>query len=94
MTGPDTSARASSALIASFPITPGQPKFIHYGTWEMKSCLEFPTWRFDKQLLETGKRSQDGFNIPPGPNSPVGVLWMLVAIALSAWAARRMKAAR
>lgn len=25
--------------------------------------------------------------------SPVGVLWMLVAIALSAWAARRMKAA-
>lgn len=26
--------------------------------------------------------------------SPVGVLWMLVAIALSAWAARRMKAAR
>jgi predicted MFS family arabinose efflux permease len=26
--------------------------------------------------------------------SPVGVLWMLVAIALSAWAARRMKGAR
>lgn len=26
--------------------------------------------------------------------SPVGVLWMLVAIALSAWAARRMKAPR
>jgi predicted MFS family arabinose efflux permease len=26
--------------------------------------------------------------------SPVGVLWMLVAIALSAWAARRMKASR
>ncbi|NJM37938.1 MAG: L,D-transpeptidase [Akkermansiaceae bacterium] len=64
-------------LIASFPITPGQPKFIHYGKWAVRNTVEFPSWRYDKSLLKTGKRSADSqtLEIPPGPNSPVGVLW-------------------
>lgn len=68
-------SRPNRGLIASFPITPGKPQFIKYGTWELKNCLELPYWRYDKSLLETGKRSSDALNIPPGPNSPVGVLW-------------------
>jgi len=77
VTDPDNPPAASPnrGLVASFPITPGQPKFIHYGIWELKSCLEFPVWRYDHQLLATGKRSKEGFDIPAGPNSPVGVLW-------------------
>jgi len=67
--------RANRGLIASFPITPGQPKFIKYGTWELRGMIELPYWRYDKQLLDTGKRSKDSLNIPPGPNSPVGVIW-------------------
>jgi lipoprotein-anchoring transpeptidase ErfK/SrfK len=67
--------RPNRGLIASFPITPGQPKFIRYGVWELKNCLELPHWRYDKSLLETGKRSGNALNIPPGPNSPVGILW-------------------
>ena len=67
--------RPNRGLIASFPITPGQPKFIRYGVWELKNCLELPHWRYDKSLLETGKRSDEALNIPPGPNSPVGILW-------------------
>lgn len=66
------------ALVASFPITPGQKKFIHFGMWQVKTCVELPTWRYDKLLLETGKRSKQAsavFDLPPGPNSPVGVLW-------------------
>jgi lipoprotein-anchoring transpeptidase ErfK/SrfK len=62
-------------LVATFPITPGQPKFIKYGIWELKSCMELPYWRYDKSLLETGKRGSESLNIPPGPNSPVGILW-------------------
>jgi len=42
-------------LIAAFPITPGQTKYIHYGRWAVKNAVEFPTWRYDKQLLETGR---------------------------------------
>lgn len=71
-------ALPNRALVASFPITPGQKKFIHFGMWQVKTCVELPTWRYDKSLLETGKRSQrasDVFDLPPGPNSPVGVLW-------------------
>jgi lipoprotein-anchoring transpeptidase ErfK/SrfK len=67
--------RANRGLIASFPITPGQPKFIKFGTWELRNMIEMPHWRYDQQLLDTGKRSANALNIPPGPNSPVGVIW-------------------
>lgn len=62
-------------IVAMFPITPGQEKFIHRGTWKMKTCIEFPSWRYDKQLLEEGKRSKNGVQVAHGPNNPVGVMW-------------------
>lgn len=69
---------ANRSLIASFPITPGKPQFIHRGMWEVRTCVEFPSWRYDKLLLETGKRSKDKsrvYDLPSGPNSPVGIIW-------------------
>lgn len=63
------------ALLAAFPITPGRPEVIHFGTWKMANCVDFPYWRYDQQFLDTGKRSDSALNIPPGPNSPVGILW-------------------
>lgn len=64
-------------LIASFPITPGEDRFLKFGTWSIRNSVELPYWRYDLKLLETGKRGSesDALNIPPGPNSPVGVLW-------------------
>ena len=78
--GSDTPAKpaANRSLIATFPITPGQQRFIHYGMWEVRNCVEFPSWRYDKSLLETGKRSTDPskvYDLPSGPNSPVGIMW-------------------
>ncbi len=69
--------RPNRGLIAAFPITPGQPKFIKFGTWTLLGMVELPYWRYDQQLLDTGKRSSDSasLNIPAGPNSPVGVIW-------------------
>jgi lipoprotein-anchoring transpeptidase ErfK/SrfK len=78
---PDTDAapvtRPNRGLVASFPITPGQPKFIKLGIWELRNMVELPHWRYDKKLLDHGKRSSDSetLNIPPGPNNPVGVIW-------------------
>ena len=66
---------ANHALVASFPITPGKPQFIHYGVWKLNNSVELPVWRYDKSLLETGKRGSESLNIPPGPNSPVGIIW-------------------
>ena len=66
---------ANQSLIAAFPITPGKPQFIRYGKWEMRNAVELPVWRYDQQLLDTGKRGKNSLNIPGGPNNPVGVLW-------------------
>lgn len=73
--GAPVTTRANRGLIASFPITPGKPKFIKFGTWELRNMVELPWWRYDQQLLETGKRGSEALNIPPGPNSPVGIIW-------------------
>lgn len=66
---------ANQSLIAAFPITPGKPQFIRYGIWTMQNAVELPVWRYDQQLLDTGKRSNNAINIAGGPNNPVGVLW-------------------
>ena len=72
-----STTRANRGLIASFPITPGKPQFIKFGTWEVRNSVELPHWRYDQKLLDTGKRGSDAdaLNIPPGPNSPVGIFW-------------------
>ena len=66
---------ANQSLIAVFPVTPGKPQFIRYGKWTMQNAVELPVWRYDQQLLDTGKRSNNAINIAGGPNNPVGVLW-------------------
>lgn len=66
---------ANQSLIATFPVTPGKPQFIRYGKWTMQNAVELPVWRYDQQLLDTGKRSNNAINIAGGPNNPVGVLW-------------------
>lgn len=66
---------AEGDLMALFPITPGREKFIPYGEWTLSSMISTPVFRWDKQLLEQGKRGTAAHLLPPGPNSPVGVLW-------------------
>jgi lipoprotein-anchoring transpeptidase ErfK/SrfK len=34
-----------------------------------------PTFRYDKQFLEEGIRGKEAFQLPPGPNSPIGIIW-------------------
>lgn len=69
--------REAGKLVASFPVTPGgstlpTPK----GNWVVRSKVFLPEFRHDKSMLNTGKRSDDFRMIPPGPNNPVGVMWM------------------
>lgn len=62
-------------VIAMFPVTPGHERYIHRGTWKIVNSVEMPQWRYDKQLLKTGKRSKEALQIAGGPNNPVGVVW-------------------
>lgn len=62
-------------MLAAFPITPGKPQFIPVGQWEVKTIMNTPSFRYDKQFLEEGVRGDEAYQLPPGPNSPVGIIW-------------------
>ena len=66
---------AKEHMLATFPITPGKPQFIPVGDWKVTSMVTMPNFRWDKKFLEEGQRGEEAYQIPPGPNSPVGVLW-------------------
>jgi lipoprotein-anchoring transpeptidase ErfK/SrfK len=64
-------------IAGCFPCTPGSSKFpVPLGTWRVTSNILMPNFRWDKSVLETGVRSNNAHNLPPGPNSPVGIVWM------------------
>ncbi|MBP7951055.1 MAG: L,D-transpeptidase family protein [Verrucomicrobiales bacterium] len=62
-------------LFASFPITPGEKKFLHFGEWEVTNMVTTPEFRWDEAMLNQGKRSEQYHQLPPGPNNPVGIFW-------------------
>ena len=63
-------------LICSLPITPGGGRLATpAGTWKILGIAAMPTFRWDKSVLEHGKRSENFFMLPPGPRNPVGVMW-------------------
>jgi len=64
-------------IVACFPCTPGSAKIpVPLGKWNITSNILLPHFRWDKSVLETGVRSENAFMLPPGPNSPVGIVWM------------------
>lgn len=64
-------------LVGSYPITPGSDSLpAPVGEWYVKGFSWMPTFRWDEAMLQKGERSGDAYNLPPGPNNPVGILWM------------------
>lgn len=64
-------------LLASLPITPGSGHLATPpGTWRIVGITQMPTFRWDKSVLEYGVRSKDAYELPIGPNNPVGVMWI------------------
>ena len=64
-------------LLAAVPITPGGGRLqTPAGTRKILGIATQPTFRWDKGVLEYGKRTENFYMLPPGPNNPVGVLWI------------------
>ena len=64
-------------MLASLPITPGSGHLATPpGTWRILGITQLPTFRWDKSVLEYGVRSGDFYELPIGPNNPVGVMWI------------------
>jgi len=71
--------RAGDRLVACFPCTPGSKEVpVPAGTWKVTANVLLPYFRWDKSVLESGVRSETAFNLPPGPNNPVGIVWMAI----------------
>ncbi|CAN5669549.1 L,D-transpeptidase [soil metagenome] len=69
--------REGERLIAHFPITPGSQSLpAPVGTWKILGIATLPWFRHDEGVLKHGVRTENFHNLPPGPNNPVGVLWM------------------
>ena len=64
-------------LLASLPITPGSGYLATPpGNWRILGIAQMPTFRWDKSVLEYGVRSSNSYELPMGPNNPVGVMWI------------------
>lgn len=64
-------------LVAEFPITPGSKTLpAPIGTWKILGIATLPWFRHDEGVLQGGVVTSNFFNLPAGPNNPVGVLWM------------------
>jgi lipoprotein-anchoring transpeptidase ErfK/SrfK len=68
---------ASNRVVAVFPATVGSterpsPK----GTWKVKGVAQNPDYTYDPAKLTWGPKKAGKLHIPPGPNNPVGVVWI------------------
>lgn len=64
-------------LIAQFPATMGSEHDpLPLGTWKIQGVSHNPDYKFNPAILRTAKASQGEHLLPPGPNSPVGIVWL------------------
>ena len=64
-------------LIAAYPVTIGSAQTASpIGDWKVKGIARWPRFRYDEKMLTQGERGGHFYMLPPGPRSPVGVLWI------------------
>ena len=64
-------------LLATFPASIGSTeKPAPSGTFKVTSVTHNPTYRYDPAYAFKGVKSQQPFTIKPGPNNPVGTVWI------------------
>jgi len=68
---------ADGKIAAAFPVTVGSKQTVSpIGHWTVKAIAKLPTFRYDPLMLNKGERGSDFHLLPPGPNNPVGVMWI------------------
>lgn len=67
---------ADSRVMGAMPITIGGREFeLPEGTLKITAQANLPDYRYDPSLLREPKTDKK-LRLPPGPNSPVGVMWL------------------
>lgn len=64
-------------LVAAYPVTIGSAQTESpLGEWKVQSIARLPDFRYDISFLNTGERGSKTYLLAPGPNDPVGVVWV------------------
>jgi lipoprotein-anchoring transpeptidase ErfK/SrfK len=67
----------SEKLLAMYPVTAGsKEKPAPDGMLKVTSIVKNPTYRYNPDYAFKGVKSQKPFTIKPGPNNPVGSVWI------------------
>jgi lipoprotein-anchoring transpeptidase ErfK/SrfK len=68
---------AGETLIAQFPATMGSSKDpLPLGTWTINATSYLPPFHYQPDLFWDVADSKSDHRLPPGPNGPVGVVWL------------------
>lgn len=72
---------ANDALIAQFPATMGSKHDpLPIGRWKIKGVGYNPTFHYNPELFWDVSDSKKAALLPPGPNGPVGIVWIDLSI--------------
>ncbi|MBB5039013.1 L,D-transpeptidase family protein [Prosthecobacter dejongeii] len=64
-------------LVAAYPVTIGSEQTQSpLGEWKVRGIARLPDFRYDESFLKTGERGDETYLLSPGPNNPVGVVWI------------------
>lgn len=64
-------------LTAIFTVSSGSSEFpLPLGNWEIKGKAYNPDYSYDPKLIVGADKSDEKQKLPPGPNGPVGVVWI------------------
>lgn len=67
-------------LLAFYPVTVGSTERpAPVGTLKVTRIAENPTYTYDPSLAFAGVRTREPFTIQPGPNNPVGLVWIALS---------------
>ena len=75
--GKTLKAYQGDKLVALFTVSSGSSEFpLPLGEWDILGEAYNPPYSYDPEVLSGGKEDGKEYQLPPGPNSPVGVVWI------------------
>lgn len=70
-------AYAGDRILAQFPATMGSSHDpLPIGDWKILGVAANPDWQYNPAILRHADKSDSKEIVPPGPNNPVGVVWI------------------
>ena len=75
--GKTLKAYQGGKLVALFTVSSGSAEFpLPLGNWDILGKAFNPPYSYDPEVLSGGKEDGETYTLAPGPNSPVGVVWI------------------